>query len=73
MKIFQVYVYDEESNKDLWRRARESGYSAMALTTDTQLLGKREADVHNSFSLPSHLNMANLEKYMKNATLNASS
>ena len=66
-------MYDAESNNDLWRRAREAGYSSMALTTDTQLLGKREADVHNSFSLPSHLKMANLEKYMENATLDASS
>ena len=38
------------------------------LTTDTQLLGKREQDVRNGFQLPSHLNMANMAKYMAAAT-----
>ena len=40
----------------------------MMLTTDTQLLGKREQDVRNGFQLPSHLNMANMSKYMAAAT-----
>ena len=35
----------------------------MMLTTDTQLLGKRESDVKHSFELPSHLKLANWSKY----------
>jgi 4-hydroxymandelate oxidase len=53
----------EEVNKDLWRRVKESGFTALLLTTDTQLLGKREKDTRNSFTLPAHLDLANLAKY----------
>jgi isopentenyl diphosphate isomerase/L-lactate dehydrogenase-like FMN-dependent dehydrogenase len=52
-----------EINEDLWRRVREAGFTAMMLTTDTQLLGKRESDVKHSFELPSHLKLANWSKY----------
>ena len=35
-KIFQVYCSKyPEVNADMWRRVRESGYKAMALTCDT--------------------------------------
>jgi len=53
-----------EVNEDLWKRVRESGFKIMFLTTDTQLLGKRESDMRNGFQLPNHLNMANMAKYM---------
>jgi isopentenyl diphosphate isomerase/L-lactate dehydrogenase-like FMN-dependent dehydrogenase len=52
-----------EVNEDLWRRVRESNFKFMMLTTDTQLMGKRENDVRNSFELPSHLKLENLTKY----------
>jgi len=38
-----------EVNEDLWKRVRESGVKIMFLTTDTQLLGKRESDMRNGF------------------------
>lgn len=50
LKIFQIYLSKiPDVNKDLWRRIRESGYKALGLTTDTQLLGKREDDIRNNF------------------------
>uniref|UniRef100_A0A7S1UI71 FMN hydroxy acid dehydrogenase domain-containing protein n=1 Tax=Phaeomonas parva TaxID=124430 RepID=A0A7S1UI71_9STRA len=57
---FQLYVYkDREVTMDLIRRAERAGYLAFAVTVDTPLLGRREADVRNRFSLPSHLTMGN--------------
>lgn len=35
----------------------------MCLTTDTQLLGKRDNDVRVKFELPAHLDLANLARY----------
>ena len=64
LKIFQIYMSkDSEVNADLWKRVKDQGFSAMALTTDTQLLGKREGDVRSSFALPEHLKLANWTKY----------
>jgi (S)-2-hydroxy-acid oxidase len=50
LKMFQIYMSKvPEVNEDLWKRVRESGYKIMFLTTDTQLLGKREQDMRNGF------------------------
>jgi len=63
-KFFQVYMStDMEVNKDIWRRAIESGFTGFALTCDTQLLGKRRNDVRNKFQLPSHLSIENYTRY----------
>lgn len=57
---FQLYVYkDRQVTTKLVRRAERAGYLAIVLTVDTPRLGRREADIHNKFSLPSHLTMAN--------------
>jgi len=45
----------------LIRRAEAAGYSALAITVDTPVLGRREADVKNQFALPSHLKYGNFE------------
>lgn len=66
MKFFQIYLSKlHESNVDLWKRVRESGFTAMAITCDTAKLGKRERDTRHGFQLPSHLELANLKKYIK--------
>ena len=58
VKLFQIYMSKSETvNEDLWRRCRENGYKAMCLTTDTQLLGKRDSDVRVRFELPGHLDL----------------
>lgn len=42
---------------------KKSGFTALALTTDTQLLGKRLNDVRHNFALPEPYKMMNFEKY----------
>ena len=37
------------------QRAEKAGFSALVLTVDAQLFGKRLADVRNEFKLPPHL------------------
>jgi (S)-2-hydroxy-acid oxidase len=65
-KVFQIYMSKiPEVNIDIWSRVKKSGFTALALTTDTQLLGKRLNDTRTKFSLPSHLKMENMAKYMK--------
>eukprot|EP01038_Epipyxis_sp_PR26KG_P009045 gene9045-12195_t len=60
---FQLYVYkDRVVTLDLVKRAEKAGYLAFAVTVDTPVLGRREADIKNRFSLPSHLTMGNFQK-----------
>ena len=45
-KVYQVYLSKlPEVNSDIWERIKSQGFTALALTTDTQLLGKRLNDV----------------------------
>jgi 4-hydroxymandelate oxidase len=61
VKWFQLYVYkDRDVTRALVERAEKAGYSAIALTIDVPVLGRREVDIHNSFHLPPHLSAANL-------------
>lgn len=63
-KVYQIYLSKlPEVNKDIWARVKKSGFTALALTTDTQLLGKRLNDVRHNFALPEPWKMANFEKY----------
>jgi len=60
LKWFQLYVYkDRAVTLELIRRAERAGYKALAITVDTPILGRREADIKNGFALPTHLTMAN--------------
>jgi 4-hydroxymandelate oxidase len=57
---FQLYVYrDRALTEDLVRRAEAAGYTALCLTVDTPVLGRRERDVRNQFTLPPGLELAN--------------
>lgn len=57
---FQLYIYrDRELTRSLVERAETAGYGALCVTVDVPLLGRRRRDVLNSFSLPSHLKLAN--------------
>ena len=59
--LFQLYVYrDRQASVGLVRRAEEAGCKALVLTVDAPLLGRRERDVRNAFSLPEHLKVKNL-------------
>lgn len=58
---FQLYVYkDRRATEGLVRRAEAAGCRALVLTVDAPLLGRRERDVRNRFSLPPGLTVANL-------------
>lgn len=58
---FQLYVYrDRKATEGLVRRAEAAGCRALVLTVDAPLLGRRERDVRNRFSLPPSLAVANL-------------
>lgn len=49
----QVFIYrDRGFTRELTQRARDAGYQALVLTVDNQLLGKRERDLANGFSIP---------------------
>ena len=49
----QVFVYrDRDFTRELTERAQAAGYDALVLTTDNQLLGNRERDIRNGFSIP---------------------
>lgn len=58
---FQLYVHrDRELTESLIDRAEAAGYTAIVLTADTPLLGRRLKDEANSFTLPDGLKMENL-------------
>jgi isopentenyl diphosphate isomerase/L-lactate dehydrogenase-like FMN-dependent dehydrogenase len=49
----QVFIYrDRAFTRELAQRARDAGCHALVLTIDNQLLGKRERDLVNGFSIP---------------------
>jgi lactate oxidase len=64
---FQLYFNkDPEVNKQLLQRAEKTGYSAIVLTVDLPVLGIRDRNVRNSFTLPTDLNRPNVsfERYI---------
>ena len=59
---FQLYVYrDRAVTAELIGRAEAAGYRAIALTVDTPMLGHRERDTRNQFTLPDGISVRNLE------------
>ena len=49
----QVFIYrDRGFTREFVERAAAGGYDALVLTTDNQLLGNRERDIRNGFSIP---------------------
>ncbi|XP_014254283.1 (S)-2-hydroxy-acid oxidase GLO1 isoform X2 [Cimex lectularius] len=60
IKWFQLYIYKTRGiTQSLVSRAEEAGFKALVLTVDASIFGKRYADVHNKFCLPSNLKLAN--------------
>jgi 4-hydroxymandelate oxidase len=58
---FQLYVYkDRAASEALVKRVAAAGCSALELTADTPIVGRRERDVRNRFSLPEGLWAPNL-------------
>ncbi len=58
---FQLYIYkDRAATRDLVARVEAAGCGAILLTVDAPLMGQRERDVRNRFSLPDGLSVKNL-------------
>lgn len=58
---FQLYIHRDRSlTRDLIQRAEAAGFNALCLTVDVPVLGRRERDRQNNFTLPSGLELANL-------------
>ena len=58
---FQLYCFrDRQLTESLVRRAEAAGFSALVLTADAPVLGRRESDMRGGFALPPHLRFANL-------------
>ena len=50
---FQLYLWRiRERNVELLERARKAGYSVLVVTVDVPVIGKRERDLRNSFTVP---------------------
>lgn len=59
---FQLYVHrDRELTRHLVERAAAGGYEALCVTVDAPLLGRRERDEANAFSLPAGMELENLK------------
>jgi 4-hydroxymandelate oxidase len=59
---FQLYCYSDRSVTEmLVKRAYAAGYTALVVTVDVPLLGRRERDFRNTFMLPEGVRFANFE------------
>jgi L-lactate dehydrogenase (cytochrome)/(S)-mandelate dehydrogenase len=57
----QVFIYkDRGFTRELTERAAAAGYDALVLTTDNQMLGNRERDIRNGFTIPPRFGLSGL-------------
>jgi 4-hydroxymandelate oxidase len=57
---FQLYLYqDRGKSRALIEEAVAAGYTAVVLTVDAPLLGRRERDIRSGFTLPKGMTIAN--------------
>jgi L-lactate dehydrogenase (cytochrome)/(S)-mandelate dehydrogenase len=57
----QVFIYrDRDFTWELTERAAKADYDALVLTTDNQMLGNRERDLRNGFTIPPRLELNSL-------------
>jgi L-lactate dehydrogenase (cytochrome)/(S)-mandelate dehydrogenase len=66
LKWMQVFIYkDRGFTRELATRAQASGYDALVLTIDNQLIGKRERDIVNGFTIPPRLDLPQMLAFAK--------
>lgn len=59
-KVLQLYLFEEkEHSRRLIARAKKAGFKAVFLTVDTPMLGRRNEEIRNQFTLPPHLEIGN--------------
>lgn len=60
---FQLYVYrDRGATAELIQRVEAAGFTALVVTVDAPVLGRRERDIRNRFRLPPGLSARNLAR-----------
>lgn len=65
---FQLYCYrDRGVTRALVQAAEAAGYSALCLTVDLPMLGRREREIRDQFHLPPGITMKNLEPFATDA------
>lgn len=58
---FQLYVWkDRDVTRALVERAKAAGYRALCLTVDVPVMGNREQDRRNGFTLPPRIHFSNV-------------
>ncbi len=58
---FQLYLFkDRDFSRELLKRAKDSGYSAVILTVDTAIAGARLRDIRNGLTIPPSLTLKTL-------------
>lgn len=63
-KLFQVYVFkDRGLTRELVRRCRQAGYTALCLTVDSSVGGNRERDLVQGMSVPPRFGLRSLWSY----------
>lgn len=61
---FQLYCSsDKDVTRDLVLRAEAAGYTALCLTVDVPILGRREREIRAGFHAPPAIGLANLARY----------
>ena len=61
LRWFQLYVFrDEGVTRELVAQAREHGFTALVLTVDTPVVGRRERDFRTGFTSPPEVAVASL-------------
>jgi L-lactate dehydrogenase (cytochrome) len=63
-KLFQLYVFkNRDVTRDLIERCKRAGYSALCLTVDVPVNGKRERDLRTGWSYPIRLSVKNTTSF----------
>ncbi len=61
LRWFQLYVFrDDGVTRELVAQARDNGFTALVLTVDTPVLGRRERDFRSGFTIPPDVTVASL-------------
>ncbi|HEY2326834.1 MAG TPA: alpha-hydroxy acid oxidase [Gaiellaceae bacterium] len=61
LRWFQLYVFrDEGLTRELVAQATDNGFTALVLTVDTPVLGRRERDHRTGFTIPPQTTIASL-------------
>ncbi|GAU42277.1 hypothetical protein TSUD_81860, partial [Trifolium subterraneum] len=62
IRFLQIYVFkDRNMTIQLITKAEKAGFKAIVLTADSPVVGRKEADTKNRFTLPSNMIMKNFE------------